>query len=64
MNQLLEVSVSCPYCGEMLDILVDESDCGNDYIEDCQVCCRPMVIHPSVGPDGATQVVVKHEDET
>ena len=34
--------VSCPYCGEMIEILVDPSESQQDYIEDCFVCCRPI----------------------
>jgi len=39
---LLEQTVSCPYCGESLTILLDLSAGGQSYVEDCQVCCRPM----------------------
>lgn len=41
---LIERSVSCPFCGESMTILVDTSAGGQSYIEDCQVCCRPMNI--------------------
>jgi Cysteine-rich CPXCG len=36
------VSVSCPYCGEAFDTLVDVSAGSASYIEDCQVCCQPI----------------------
>lgn len=41
-GELLEQSVDCPYCGESLTILLDTSAGGQSYVEDCQVCCRPM----------------------
>ena len=42
MNQLLEKDISCPYCGEVITVLIDESVPHQEYIEDCQVCCRPI----------------------
>ena len=36
--------ISCPYCGEPLEILLDLSVPEQDYIEDCQVCCQPIRI--------------------
>ena len=38
------VEVSCPYCGELLTLVVDDSAGAQSYIEDCQVCCRPMMV--------------------
>jgi hypothetical protein len=36
------VAVQCPYCGERLETRVDLTADEPSYIEDCQVCCRPM----------------------
>lgn len=33
----------CPYCGESVETVVDISAGDQTYIEDCQVCCRPIV---------------------
>ena len=44
-GQLQETDISCPYCGETISILVDESVGAQHYIEDCQVCCRPIEVH-------------------
>lgn len=41
---LTERNIRCPYCGEALTIVVDTSAGAQSYIEDCQVCCRPMSI--------------------
>lgn len=35
-------SIHCPYCGQPLEIAVDISAGTQQYIEDCQVCCRPI----------------------
>ncbi|HEY6483419.1 MAG TPA: CPXCG motif-containing cysteine-rich protein [Steroidobacteraceae bacterium] len=36
------VAVQCPYCGERLETRVDLTTNEAGYIEDCQVCCRPI----------------------
>lgn len=34
----------CPWCGEVGGTAVDLTDGSRQWIEDCQVCCRPMQI--------------------
>jgi cysteine-rich CPXCG protein len=36
------VAVRCPYCGERLETRVDLTADEPSYIEDCEVCCRPI----------------------
>jgi hypothetical protein len=36
------VAVRCPYCGERLETRVDLTADDTAYVEDCQVCCRPI----------------------
>ena len=33
----------CPYCGEPVEAVLDLSAGDQHYIEDCPVCCRPIV---------------------
>jgi len=40
--------IACPYCGETIEIAVDTSGGSQTYIEDCQVCCRPIVMRLAV----------------
>lgn len=63
MDALEKRSVQCPYCGEMIDVLIDCSAPDQDYIEDCQVCCRPINFDVMVSHDGELTVLVSHEDE-
>ena len=35
---------TCPYCGEPIELLIDDSIPEQEYIEDCQVCCRPISV--------------------
>ncbi|WP_312233388.1 CPXCG motif-containing cysteine-rich protein, partial [Stutzerimonas nitrititolerans] len=34
----------CPYCGEVVEALLDLSGGDQQYTEDCSVCCRPVVL--------------------
>jgi transcription elongation factor Elf1 len=43
-NRLLDRTINCPYCGESMSIVIDVSAGGQNYIEDCQICCQPMQI--------------------
>jgi len=63
MNLLQETIINCPYCGEPITILLDGSIEEQQYIEDCQVCCRPMDIHVSVAADGSCQVEARDEND-
>jgi len=37
-------TISCPYCWEPIDIALDLSVESQRQVEDCSVCCRPIVI--------------------
>ncbi|MEM1142070.1 MAG: CPXCG motif-containing cysteine-rich protein [Pseudomonadota bacterium] len=58
-----EVGVSCPYCGEHLVLLVEPSDLDNEYIEDCHVCCQPMVVSAWQDEHGEYQATTCRDDE-
>ena len=62
MPQLSEHSISCPYCGENISVLVDDSVPEQNYIEDCEVCCRPIVFEVNVAPDGDPSVSARDEN--
>ena len=45
--------IRCPYCGEWLEVFIDPSVRRQEYIEDCQVCCRPITLTVTLGgPEG------------
>jgi uncharacterized Zn finger protein len=60
---LTPVDIPCPYCGERIEILVDASAGDQRYVEDCQVCCRPIEVSVTIDADGEPRVVVSGEDE-
>jgi hypothetical protein len=35
-----EFLVTCPYCGEQVEIYV-EPDVNGTFVQDCEVCCNP-----------------------
>ena len=64
MASLTEHVVSCPYCAEAISVLVDSQEAGDEYIEDCQVCCRPIIFSVSVDAMGNLSVSVRDENES
>lgn len=64
MNALTETTIGCPYCGEKIHVLIDPSDLDQQYIEDCQVCCRPINFVITEDMDGEPIVNVYSDDES
>ena len=54
---------ACPYCGAPIRLIVDTSAGDSEYIEDCEVCCRPMNVVLVTDYDGEITVSVHHENE-
>lgn len=63
MNLLEETELMCPYCGERFTVLVDCSVTEQSYVEDCQVCCQPIMLDVQIGEDEAVHVQARREDE-
>ncbi len=63
MSALDSVLVQCPYCWETLDISVDPSVADQEYVEDCQVCCQPIVVHVVLDENLTPTVDVRAENE-
>lgn len=64
MSFLTEETVSCPYCGESIAVLLDPQEVGQHYIEDCQVCCQSITFNVTVDSMGLLSVSVRDENET
>ena len=57
--------VHCPYCGEAVEITLDPgSGSTQEYIEDCEVCCRPWHVSVTYHDDGSAEVFVDASDDT
>jgi hypothetical protein len=55
-------SYDCPYCGEPVEAVLDLSGGDQSYIEDCPVCCRPIIFDLQVH-DGEWMLNVRSENE-
>lgn len=50
----------CPYCGSPIHLIIEPMDEAQQYTEDCEVCCRPMIV--DVSPEQLVEVF--REDDT
>jgi hypothetical protein len=58
-----EVVVVCPHCGESNELGLDPGGGPlQEYVEDCQVCCRPWRVTVRYGPDGSADVFTEPLD--
>ena len=53
-------SVTCPYCGEDVEIYL-EPDVGGALVQDCEVCCNPWQVRLVV-EDGERRIDVTRAD--
>lgn len=63
MLQLSPNSITCPFCWEIIEILIDPSIAAEEYIEDCQVCCNPINIAVSIDSAGDAKVSASNPEE-
>lgn len=55
-----EAEVTCLYCGEVITLELDRSSGeSQDYVEDCQVCCRPLQVHVLFDARGTASVTLE-----
>jgi len=58
-----EFTIGCPYCGEMIDMLVESSVEEQEYYEDCSVCCCPILCKQAMDEHNKLTLIVKKDDE-
>jgi hypothetical protein len=44
MNLLQSQDATCPHCWESISLTLDLSVPEQSYVEDCPVCCKPMLV--------------------
>ena len=64
MPMLPSQDVGCPYCGELIELMIDDSVEHQQYVEDCSVCCRPINVEVSTGAGGDIEVICRSDNET
>lgn len=53
------VVTQCPWCGEALEVWVERDGVGS-LLQDCDVCCRPVVVQVDWDDEqGPTAVAVR-----
>jgi hypothetical protein len=62
MNLLQGHDASCPHCGETINLTLDLSEPEQSYIEDCPVCCKPMMVSYSAADGELDSLVVDAVD--
>jgi len=74
---ITDFDVNCPYCGETFNTIIDYSMLVDNrnaldstqqqdytYIEDCRVCCQPILFTPVINQNGELQdVITRQENE-
>jgi len=63
MDSLKAAFIQCPYCWEQIEVVVDCSVSHQEYIEDCSVCCRPIIISVESSPNEVLNIEARSEDE-
>lgn len=46
-----EEEIECPNCGEFITVVIDKTIDAQQYIEDCSVCCKPIIIDVNLNQD-------------
>lgn len=44
MELISEADITCPHCGEVFPLSIDTSQSQQSFVEDCTVCCRPILL--------------------
>lgn len=47
------LELQCAFCGEAIGTAIDLSGGSRSYIEDCQICCQPLLVHLECDAEGA-----------
>ncbi len=37
-------SITCPFCGQSFELVLDTSVESQRFVTDCEVCCRPFEV--------------------
>jgi hypothetical protein len=54
-------TITCPYCWEAIEVALDLSVESQQQVEDCSVCCRPIVFRYRAAEGELTELDVEAE---
>jgi transcription elongation factor Elf1 len=47
----MEYFFTCPYCWQEISMVLDVSEPHQTYVEDCEVCCKPIEVEYTLQDD-------------
>lgn len=53
----------CPYCSAEQDFIIDNTFSDQEYIEDCEVCCQPILCQIAIADAGEVSLDIRRENE-
>ncbi len=56
MDRLQPLLLQCPYCGEEIELVLDGPVVPREMVEDCRICCQPIVVRVTATPGGEMHV--------
>ena len=60
---MIEHRFQCPCCGETISMVLDTSEGEQSYVEDCEVCCRPILIRYEVASESGEDLLLSFSAE-
>lgn len=59
-----EATITCPYCGEEIEITLDPGGGeAQQYVQDCEICCQPWQVRVNYDIEGHAEVSAAALDE-
>jgi len=62
MELLETMAESCPCCGAAIELTIERSPVSQSYIEDCPVCCQPMLVNVAANDGGEIDLSLQPEN--
>jgi hypothetical protein len=51
----MEYFFTCPYCWQQISMVLDTSEYHQTYVEDCEVCCKPIEVEYRLDDESVTE---------
>jgi len=61
MNPIESLEARCPWCSEAISLAVECIEPEQEYVEDCPVCCSPMLVKVCIPGSGPPEIDVERE---
>lgn len=40
----VDETIACPFCGQSFALVIDTSAASQQFVTDCEICCRPFLV--------------------